>query len=136
MNDCIFCSIVAKKNKAYIVYEDGHTMAFLDVYPSVSGHLMVIPKKHGVTIQDYESEELGMVMGTVSRMTKILEKSYNTNEFTIGINHGEPSGVPHLHVHLLPRYQGDRGGVIQSIVKTETRDKFEEVVKKIKNAEN
>lgn len=132
MKNCIFCDIVSKKTKAYILFENDNTLALLDIFPSVSGHTMVIPKKHGVTVQDFSKGELGEVMETVSMMTKNLTKAYNTSIFTIGINQGEEAGVHHLHVHVIPRYRTDGGGIVQSIVKSKVNENFEEVAERIK----
>ncbi len=131
MSGCIFCSIIDKKAQAYILYEDDTTMALLDVFPSVSGHTMVIPKQHGATVADFSKEQLGGVMNTVKHMTSILERAFNTSIFTIGINHGESRGVPHLHIHIIPRYGDDGGGIVQSIVKERSKSSLDTVFEKI-----
>ncbi len=132
MNTCIFCSIIKGEKPGYTLYQNQHTMALLDIFPSATGHTMVIPKKHGVTLLEFSKEELGQIFETVKKLVKALEKAYNTNAFTIGINHGEEQGVPHLHIHIIPRYEDDGGGIIQTIVKKEVKVDFNKVVEKIK----
>ena len=134
MSNCIFCSIVAKSAPSYTVYEDTETMAFLDIMPCVPGHTVVIPKKHGLTIHDYSHEELGLLMDTVKKVASGLEKAYKTEILTIGINHGEPTGVPHLHFHVLPRSPKDQGGVIQSVVQQKGNDTLTESQERIAKA--
>ena len=132
MSDCLFCRVVENAVPSYTVYEDGFTRAFLDIMPSVPGHVLVILKKHGATILDYTPEELTYLMGTVQIVLKALEKTFGTKVYTIGINHGEPSGVHHLHVHLLPRFSDDRGDIIQSIVHKEPEEDLKTITEKIK----
>ncbi len=132
MSDCLFCRLVRNEIPSYTVYEDENTRAFLDILPCTPGHTMVILKKHGVTILDYTKEELGALWETVQTVTTALEKAFHTSVFTIGINHGEEAGVHHLHVHIIPRFPDDRGGVIQSIVKKETKLGLKDVQEKIK----
>jgi len=100
--------------------------------PSAPGHTMVILKKHGVTVLDYSQEELGQLFLSVQKVTRALTASYKTDVFTIGINHGEEAGVHHLHIHIIPRFPDDRGGVIQSIVNKEGKEGLTDVQKKIK----
>lgn len=116
-DECIFCSIAAGNIPSYTVYEDADVRAFLDIYPSAPGHVMVILKKHGWTVLDYSDAELVPLWSAVRRVAGALTKAYGTEVLTIGINHKEPLGVHHLHVHLIPRVPDDEGGVIQSIVK-------------------
>lgn len=132
MNSCLFCDIVNKKKAGYILFEDNNTMVLLDIFPSVAGHSMVIPKKHGITILDFNTRELGEIWTTVNKTIKALQKTYKTDKFTIGINHGERFGVPHLHIHIIPRFEGDGGGIIQTIVKSEIKESLKEVAEKIK----
>ena len=131
MNSCLFCRLVANEIPSYTVYEDEETRAFLDILPCTPGHTMVILKKHGESILDYSKEELGILWATVQKVTKALERTFKTSVFTMGINHGEEAGVHHLHVHVLPRFPDDGGGVIQSIVHSEPKEGLLEVQKKI-----
>jgi histidine triad (HIT) family protein len=133
MNDCIFCKIVSKEIPAHIVYEDEATLAMLDIRPSAPGHIMVIPKRHSASIQDYSAEELGTLMETVKKASIALEKALKCDAITIGINHKEKEGVFHLHVHLIPRYTDDGGCAIQGVVKKGGRESLGELAKNISN---
>lgn len=134
MDNCLFCKIVANVAPSYTVYEDEHTRVFLDIYPSVPGHTIVILKKHGWTILDYSPEELSQLMETVQKVVRALTTVYKTDVFTLGINHREEQGVHHLHVHVLPRNSRDGGGVIQSIVETDVKETLTDIAKKIQQA--
>lgn len=134
MNQCIFCKIVANEIPSYTVYEDADTRAFLDIYGATDGHTMVILKKHGDTILSYTPEELGKLWKSAQIVARAVERAFDTSILSIGINHGEPQGVRHLHVHILPRYEGDGGGIIQSLPgkKLENKD-FSGVAEKIRH---
>ncbi|MDO8451876.1 MAG: HIT family protein [bacterium] len=132
MKDCLFCKIFREEVPSYTVYKDEATRAFLDVYPSAPGHSMVIHRNHGATILDYGEGELKELMSTVKKIAHGLETAFDTNILTIGINHGEPSGVSHLHIHLIPRYEHDGGGVIQSLITKKGEESLEEIREKVK----
>lgn len=132
MNDCIFCKLVANEIPSYTVYEDTHTRAFLDIYGATDGHTMVVLKKHGESILSYTSKELEVLWASVQKVARAIEQAYGTKILSIGINHGEPQGVKHLHIHILPRYDGDGGGIMQSLPGSKLTDKdFISVAKKI-----
>lgn len=135
MTECIFCKIVANEIPSYAVYEDGETEAFLDIFGATDGHTMVILKKHGETILDYSADEMKLLWQSVQKVAQSIEKAYNTKILSIGINHGEPQGVKHLHIHIMPRFEGDGGGIMQSLPGRNLTDKnFSVVAEKIRKA--
>jgi len=132
MTDCIFCKIIAGDIPSYTVIKDTDTRALLDIYGATDGHVMVIPNKHGETVHAFTEAELGKVFATVNKVAAAIEKAYGTQILSIGINHGEPQGVKHLHVHIMPRYEGDGGGIMQTLPGKKLTDKdFIGVAKKI-----
>lgn len=134
MENCIFCKLVKKEIPVLAVYEDDATVAFLELNPSAPGHTMVILKKHGNNILEYSQDELGTLMGSVQKVAQKLEKVFEPNSITIGINHKERRGVPHLHVHLIPRWENDKGHVIQGVVANKPKETREVLAEKIRNA--
>ena len=115
------------------MHDDRNTMAFLELNPSSPGHLMVIHKKHGESILEYSKEELGELMEALKTVSKKVEKALNTDSLTLGINHHEKRGVPHLHVHMLPRWENDGGGIIQTIVRNKPKEDRETIAKRIRS---
>lgn len=134
--NCVFCKIIAKEIPAAAVYEDDAALAILDVHPRALGHVMVLPKKHYPTILEVPSGELGALFTAVQKVTAAIQKALHPDGFTIGVNHGEVSGqaVPHLHIHILPRFRGDGGGSIHSVVDKPGEENLEETRKKIVEA--
>jgi len=134
MDNCIFCKLVNKEIPSLAVYEDADTISFMELNPSAPGHIMVILKKHGNNILEYSQDELGKLMGSVQKVVGKIEKALNPDSITIGINHKERRGVPHLHVHLIPRWENDKGGIIQSVVKNKPKETREIIAEKIRKA--
>lgn len=133
MSDCIFCKIIAEEIPSHRVYEDEHTLAFLDIFGATDGHTMVIPKIHAPTMLDLPDEVVSAVFVSAKKVAAAVEKAYGTKILSIGINHGEPEGVKHLHVHIMPRFEGDGGGIIQSLPGKKLTDKdFASVAGKIR----
>lgn len=132
--DCLFCSIARKEIPAKIVYEDADTLAFLDIHPRAMGHTIIIPKTHAENIVTADDALTISTFLTVRKIAGILNNTLKPEGFTIGINHGSVSGqtVPHVHVHVIPRYIGDGGGSIHSVVNYPSPLSLDEVALKIK----
>ncbi len=131
MSDCIFCKILEKSIPSYQVYEDEYTLAFLDIFPCVQGHTVVIPKVHAHDLLDFEKQTLqGFFLGVQKSLQKV-QQVLAPQGFTVGWNHGAAGhqAVPHLHVHILPRFENDGGGSMHSVVKNPSMLKVEEVAK-------
>jgi histidine triad (HIT) family protein len=118
MEDCIFCKIINKEIPCHKVYEDEDNLAFLDVTPIAKGHTVIIPKKHVKTLTDISDEKLQSLFLAVKKVQQTLQDKLNPLGFNGGWNNEEVAGqtVPHLHIHVLPRYHGDGGGSVHSIV--------------------
>jgi len=108
MTDCVFCSIVAEDSPAYRLYEDEHSLAFLDIEPATRGHTLVIPKTHYVTTPDMPESLAGKVFETVHHVSDALESAYQLDGFTLVQENGVTrQEVPHAHIHIIPRYGDD-----------------------------
>ena len=110
--NCIFCSIVSKKSKAANIFENDEFIAFMDKYPINMGHVLVLPKKHHQTILDMQLEDTGKLFSLSSHLAKAVVKAVNADGFTLGQNNGEAANqeVPHVHVHIVPRFNNDSEG--------------------------
>ena len=106
---CIFCKIINGEIPCYKIYEDGDTLAFLDIADDAVGHTLVIPKKHYENILDIDNDTLSKVMNVVK---KISNHYVDDCDYT-GVNVMNASGkdaqqsVFHLHFHIIPRKDGD-----------------------------
>lgn len=109
MNDCIFCKILKGELPCMKIYEDEHTLSFLDIAKDVDGHILVIPKKHVTNILDADGETLSHVMNTVKKIGVHLTENCGYEGMNILNANNECSGqtVFHLHIHIIPRKRGD-----------------------------
>lgn len=133
--DCLFCKIANKEISANIIYEDDDSVAILDVHPKAPGHTMVIPKIHSENILDLPDDKIEGVFKAVKNATALLKKALLPDGFTIGINHGKVSGqaIDHLHIHIIPRWRGDGGGSIHSVIDNAPAEPLEKIAAKIRN---
>lgn len=106
---CIFCAIVNDELNAIKVYDDSQFVAFMDKYPITTGHTLVLPRKHHENIFTMDDEEIGRLFSTVSFLAKAIVKSLGANGLNLGQNNGRAAAqiVPHVHVHIIPRYNYD-----------------------------
>jgi len=131
--DCLFCKLVQKKIPPKTIYENDKVLAFLDIQPLAPGHTVVIPKIHAENILDLKEEEVKPLFTAVKRVTAILDKNIKPAGFTLGINHGKVAGqsVDHLHIHIIPRFTGDLGGSIHSIINNPPKESIDKIRNKI-----
>ena len=110
---CAFCTLPVKR----IVTQNNLALVVRDGYPISPGHTLVIPKRHVGSFFDLSSDERRAVLELLDTAKSSLDREFAPNAYNIGINDGPCAGqtVPHVHVHLIPRYVGDiadpRGGV-------------------------
>jgi len=102
--DCIFCQIVAGEIPTEILYQDEEVIAFRDIHPVASTHLLIIPKRHIPSLTHLSEEDLPL-MGHMVNIANQLAKKEGIAEggYRLVINCGKEGGqlVPHLHMHLL-----------------------------------
>ncbi|MBW0019143.1 MAG: HIT family protein [Mycobacterium sp.] len=107
---CVFCAIVAGEAPAIRIHEDDGYLAILDSRPFTRGHTLVLPKRHTADLSDTPPETLaGMV--TIGQRIALAARSTELADATnIGINDGRAAfqTVPHIHLHVLPRRNGDK----------------------------
>lgn len=107
--DCIFCKLANGIIDTNTVYEDEELRIILDVAPAARGHALVLPKKHFADALEADMETLGKAMVAAARTGKALKEALGCDGINILQNNGEAAGqtVFHLHVHVIPRWNGD-----------------------------
>jgi len=102
--DCIFCQIVAGKVPSNILYQDEEVIAFRDVNPQSPTHLLIIPRRHILSLAHLSKAELSLIGHMVDVANQLAKKEGIAEKgYRLAINCGEQGGqlVPHLHMHLL-----------------------------------
>ncbi|MFZ2259059.1 MAG: HIT family protein [Clostridiaceae bacterium] len=112
-DECIFCKLSTGPH----VMENDFFYGNFDKYPVTEGHLLVIPKRHIETLFELTAAERTALLELIEQSKDFLQKTYHPDGFNFGVNQGEAAGqtIPHLHLHIIPRYFGDlkdpEGGV-------------------------
>jgi diadenosine tetraphosphate (Ap4A) HIT family hydrolase len=110
---CAFCALAPGR----IILANGLAVAFRDAFPLSPGHTLVIPRRHAPSFFGITPEERAAVLSLLDAAKAGLDAELRPDAYNIGVNDGPAAGqtVGHLHVHLIPRYAGDRedprGGV-------------------------
>ena len=104
--NCVFCKIVQKEIPAKIDYEDEEFLVFHDLHPKAPLHLLVVPKKRIVSVQDLQDEDTELA-GKLLLTVKKVAAQHNLKGYKLYINVGKEGGqeVDHLHIHLLSNTQ-------------------------------
>jgi ATP adenylyltransferase len=114
--ECFLCALCALPEEttysaATLVLErTGGTITVMNLYPYGSGHLLVAPCRHEANLEDLDVTEAGALMEATRRAVRAIKGAYGPDGVNVGLNLGAAAGagVPgHLHVHALPRWQGD-----------------------------
>lgn len=113
--DCIFCKIVAGEIPAVKVLDEDKVLAFMDINPACRGHMLVIPKNHAENIFEISETDLSAVMSAVKRCAVAVKEVVQAEGVTVLQLNGKASDqlVPHLHVHIMPRWENDAMSVSQ-----------------------
>lgn len=132
---CIFCNIVSGSIPSRKVYETPSSLAFLDAFPLVRGHVLVIPKAHHVKIQEMTRQENVDLFEAVKVVAEKVERLAPSS--LVAIHNGKESGqeVPHVHVHIIPRKQEDGAGPVHSMFTKRPKlgeDEFAEILEILK----
>ena len=110
---CVFCTLQRER----VVDENVTAITIRDDYPVSPGHTLLMPKRHTGSFFGLSLEERNDILCLLDRAKAAIDMELNPQGYNVGINDGRAAGqtVPHLHVHLIPRFDGDmrdpRGGV-------------------------
>ncbi|MGB9674945.1 MAG: HIT family protein [Nanopusillaceae archaeon] len=106
MDNCVFCKIIKKEIKAYVLYEDEYAIAILDINPVNKGHTLFIPKKHFERISKMDESYSKNFFLSFEKFLKIYEEKVS-KDYNIIINNGKNAGqtIFHAHIHIIPQYE-------------------------------
>lgn len=110
---CVFCSIqtdTTDDESKFILHRASHNFIVLNIYPYISGHLLIVPYMHTGELDDVPKEASDEMMDLTKRCQTVLKETYRPHGFNIGVNLGRAAGAGvagHVHVHIMPRWTGD-----------------------------
>ena len=109
-NNCIFCKIAGGEIPSSTLYEDEMVRVILDISPASKGHALILPKEHYANLYEISDEMASHVIKTAKKMAKKMQEELGVEGLNVLQNNGELAGqtVFHYHMHLIPRYQGDK----------------------------
>src|SRR5471030_218874 len=104
----IFAKILRGEIPSIKIHEDAHTLAFIDIMPSVEGHTLVIPKEPAEFIFDLSPDAVSALMRTTQRVAAAVKIALASPGLMLVQLNGPAAGqsVPHVHFHILPRHEG------------------------------
>ena len=116
-DNCFFCRMLKNDTKKEILAQNELAVIIRDTKPVSDGHSLIIPRRHVSSFFDTSPEERMALMDLLDLTKEDLDRKFSPDDYNVGINDGPLAGqsIPHLHIHLIPRYRGDkddpRGGV-------------------------
>ena len=138
MAECLFCRLVSRQAEVSIVHEDERTVTFMDIEPIVRGHMLVVPRRHAACLADLDVEDGAQVFRVAQRAAAALRAADLRCE---GVNFfladGEIAGqeIFHVHLHVLPRHEGDGFGLrISPSSSVRPRAELDQAAKALVNA--
>lgn len=130
----IFEKIINREIPATIVYEDEDTLAFMDIGPIIKGHTLVIPKTCYNPVTETPDKVLAKLMSVCKSIAAAQVKGLGAGGVNIIQNNGEAAGqvVPHIHFHVIPRFEGDGHHWNWNAKKYESSAEMEQLAAKIR----
>ena len=122
---CVFCGILnsaASDDENFILYRAEFNFVILNIYPYISGHLMIVPYQHLADLDKAEKNVTDELMDLMKQCQATMREIYQPHGFNLGMNQGRAAGAgvaEHFHMHLLPRWIGD-ANFMTSIGETRT----------------
>ena len=135
MSNCIFCRIVAKEIPAAIVYEDEHTLAFMDAGQVNPGHVLVAAKSHAENIYELSDAQAAALLRAAAHVARAIRDAYQPQGLSVYQANGKAAwqSVFHYHMHLVPRQEND-GMALTWPAKNPPREKLVEYAAAIRKA--
>ncbi len=102
---CPFCNLPTEQ----ILFKNSLVFAILDKFPASRGHLLIIPFRHVASFWELEEDEMVAANAMLKRCKSFIDEKFTPQGYNVGVNIGKDAGqtVMHVHIHLLPRYEGD-----------------------------
>jgi histidine triad (HIT) family protein len=109
--ECLFCKIIQKKVKANLIAENEGVIAILDINPASDGHTLLITKEHFANISEVNERSWDYLLLLMKSIINKLQMAFQPSGFNVISNMNEiaSQSVFHLHIHVIPKYEKDKG---------------------------
>jgi len=109
---CFLCEAIKEKTKRkkFVLIKTKKAISILNIYPYNNGHTLVAPCRHIGSLEKLTSQEIEEIFSQINKVISALKKAFKPSGFNLGLNIGKPAGAgltSHLHIHIVPRWQGD-----------------------------
>lgn len=107
--DCLFCKIIKNELPSYVLSETDETLSILDIFPNSDGHILVIAKNHCRDFHLLSDNQATALFREAKALIGALKQAGFSPDYNLLINNGSLAGqaIPHVHLHIIPRYEGD-----------------------------
>ncbi len=112
-SSCVFCSLrdrIDDDERTFVLLRARHNFIVLNIYPYISGHLLIVPYEHTAELDAASQETTSELMELARRCQTALREGYQPHGFNLGMNLGQSAGAgvaDHIHLHIMPRWTGD-----------------------------
>ena len=122
--DCIFCKIVNNEAPSYTIFEDEIVKVFMNINHTSNGHLLIVTKKHYTNLVDIPLDTLNHINMISKNMYTLLKEKLHVDGLTISQNNDYGQEVKHFHMHLTPRYKGEKVDIVYNGDKLDVKEVF------------
>ncbi|NJP39046.1 HIT family protein [Alkalicoccus luteus] len=102
---CLGCRLALQEERAFVVYETEWVTCILDILPFNPGHVLILPKRHALDVDDLDQPTAHAVMEASKVMSRAMKAAYQPDGISIVQNGGMFNDLDHYHMHVVPRYE-------------------------------
>lgn len=135
-DDCIFCKILKGDIPSFCIYENDDFKVILDRFPAAKGHVLILPKEHYKDLFELPESISKQIYPLAQKIASAIKETLGADGINIVQNNGEAAGqsVFHFHMHIIPRYDGDKVVLNKTSNGDTTIEALEEVAAFIKKS--
>lgn len=132
--NCLGCKLANGEETAHIIYEDEFITCILDIAPMNEGHILILPKKHYLDLDELDDNTATAIIKTSMKLSKTLKEVYKPDGITVIQNGGRYNDLGHYHMHVFPRYEADGFAWIEPEDKNNNKSRLKETKEKLINS--
>lgn len=131
--DCLGCKLANGMVPTHVIHEDEWTTCILDIAPLNEGHMLILPKKHVLELDELDELTAAAIMKMSGKISRTLKEIYQPDGITVIQNGGKFNDLSHYHMHVFPRFEGDGFSWLEPEDPNNNKDRLEETKWRIIN---